>query len=109
MIDGLPQVRGAARVSALIMAVSDPAGPSRQLGFAGLDRPGDEAFGRPTLVAGRLPHPDRPEEAAVDEEFAWRHGLQVGAVFRVGTYTRAQFGPAGRAHPSHPRARPTCG
>jgi hypothetical protein len=103
VIDSLPQVRDAARVAALIMAVSDPGGPSRQLGFVGLDRPGDVAFGRPRLVAGRLPRPDRPEEAAVDEEFAWRHGLQVGAVFRVGTYTRAQFGPAGEGVPIPPK------
>jgi hypothetical protein len=103
VIDGLPQVRDAARVAALIMAVSDPAGPSRQLGFVGLDRPGDVAFGHPRLVAGRLPRPDRPEEAVVDEEFAWRHALQVGAVFRVGTYTRAQFGPAGEGVPIPPK------
>jgi hypothetical protein len=103
VIDSLPQVRDAARVAALIMAVSDPGGPSRQLGFVGLDRPGDVAFGRPRLVAGRLPRPDRPEKAAVDEEFAWRHGLQVGAVFRVGTYTRAQFGPAGEGVPIPPK------
>jgi hypothetical protein len=103
VIDGLPQVRDAARVAALIMAVSDPGGPSRQLGFVGLDRPGQEAFGRPRLVAGRLPRLERPEEAAVDEEFAWRHGLQVGAGFRAGTYTRSQFGPAGEGVPIPPR------
>ena len=109
VINGLPQVRDGARVAALIMAVSDPQGPSRQLGFVGLDRPGDVAFGRPRLVAGRLPRAGRPEEAAVDEEFAWRHGLQVGAVFRVGTYSGPSSVRPGRASPSRPRERPTCG
>jgi hypothetical protein len=103
VIEGLPQVRDAARVGALIMAVSDPRDRAAKLGFVGLDRSGDVAFGRPRLVAGRLPRADRPEEAAVDEEFAWRHGLQVGAGVRVGTYTRAQFGPAGEGVPIPPK------
>jgi hypothetical protein len=103
VIDGLPQVRDAARIAAVVMAVSDPGGPSRQLGFVGLDRDGHEAFGRPRLVAGRLTRLDRAEEATVDEEFAWRHGLRVGSLFRVGTYTRAQFGPAGEGVPIPPK------
>jgi hypothetical protein len=104
-VAALPQVRAAQRVLPLIMSASDPTGPggpSRQLGWVGLDRAGYEVFGRPRLVAGRLPQPNRPEEAAVDEEFAWRHGLRAGAAFRVGTYTRAQFGPAGEGVPIPP-------
>ena len=101
----LPQVRTAERGSALILSASDPAGPSepsRQLGWVGLDRAGHESFGRPILVAGRLADPERPDEAVVDEELAWRHGLRPGASFRVGMYTRAQFGPAGSGVPVRP-------
>jgi ABC-type lipoprotein release transport system permease subunit len=104
-VAALPQVRGAQRVCPLILSGSDPAGgsgPSRQLGWVGLDRPGHEAFGRPMVVAGALPSADRADETAVDEEFAWRHGLRPGAAFRVGIYTRAQFGPAGEGVPIPP-------
>jgi FtsX-like permease family len=104
-VAALPQVRSARRVVSLIMSGSDPLGPtspSRQLGWVGLDGTGAEVFGRPMVVAGRLPHPDRADEAAVDEEFAWRHDLRVGSAFRVGTYTRAQFGPAGEGAPIWP-------
>jgi ABC-type lipoprotein release transport system permease subunit len=104
-VAALPQVRAAQRLVPLIMSASDPtspARPSRQLGWVGLDRPGNEGFGHPMVVAGRLPQPDRSEEAAVDEEFAWRHGLRPGVAFRVGTYTRAQFGPAGEGVPIPP-------
>ena len=105
-VAALPQVRSAQRVTALIMSASDPTGPkgpNRQLGVAGLDGAGHDMMGRPILVAGRLPHPDRSEEVAVDEEFAWRHALRVGGAFRVGTYTRAQFGPAGAGVPIPPK------
>jgi hypothetical protein len=90
----------------VILSGSDPAGsagPSRQVGVVGLDRAGHEAFGRPMVVAGRVPRSDRADEAAVDEEFAWRHGLRPGAAFRVGTYTRAQFSPAAEGVPIPPK------
>ena len=93
----LPQVRAAQRAAVVIVSVSEPAGPAgpgRQLALVGLDRPGHEELGRPRLVAGRWPRPDHAEEALVDEEFASRHGLHAGGLFRVGTYTRAQFGQA---------------
>jgi FtsX-like permease family len=101
----LAQVRLAQRMTLPILSASDPddpAGPSRQLGLVGLDRVGTDVVGRPRFVAGRPPRPDRPNEAAVDEEFVWRHGLRVGSAFRVGTYTRAQFGPAGEGVPVAP-------
>jgi FtsX-like permease family len=104
-VAGLPQVRTARRVCLVILSGSDPttgARPSRQLALVGLDGVGHEAFGRPMVVAGRLPRPDRADEAAVDEEFAWRHGLRAGTAFRVGTYTRAQFGSAGAGAPVEP-------
>jgi hypothetical protein len=104
-VAALPQVRAARRVCLVVLSGSDPtsgARPSRQLAIVGLDGVGHEAFGRPMVVAGRLPRPDRADEAAVDEEFAWRHGLQAGAAFRVGTYTLAQFGSAGAGAPVPP-------
>jgi hypothetical protein len=90
----LPQVRTAQRVMVLITAGSDPASlvnPSSQLSLIGFDGPGYEALGHPILVAGRPPRSDHSEEAAVNEEFAWRHGLRPGVQFQVRTYTRAQF------------------
>ena len=104
-VAAVPQVRSAQRVCLVILSASDPtgqAGPSRQVGVVGLDRTGHEAFGRPMVVAGRVPRADRADEAAVDEEFAWRHGLRPGEVFRVGTYPRAQFGPAAEGVPLPP-------
>ena len=104
-IAGLPQVLDAQRFSPLILSAADPAGrsgPSRQLGWVGLDRAGYELFGRPRFVEGSPPDLGRADEAAVDEEFAWRHGLRVGAVLRIGIYTRAQFGPAGEGLPIPP-------
>jgi hypothetical protein len=96
-VAALPQVRTAHRVAFVIVSGSDPTGPadpSRQIALVGLDRPGHEALGRPLLVAGRWSRPDHPEEALVDEEFASRYNLHAGEPFRVGTYTRAQFGQA---------------
>jgi hypothetical protein len=104
-VAALAQVRAAQRMTLPILSASDPddpAGPSRQLGLVGLDRVGTDVLGRPRFVAGRPPRPDRPDEAAVDEEFAWRHGIRVGSALRVGTYTRAQFGPAGEGVPVAP-------
>jgi FtsX-like permease family len=104
-VAALPQVRTASRASVLIMSGPnpvDPTRPNRQLGYVGLDRPGHEVFGHPMIVAGRLPLPDRPEEAAIDEEVAWRYGLRPGGALRVGAYTRTQFGPAGAGVPLPP-------
>jgi ABC-type lipoprotein release transport system permease subunit len=101
----LPQVRTAHRGSALILAglrSGNSNQPNRQMGYVGLDGLGHEVFGRPMLVAGRLPLPDRPEEVGIDEEVAWRYGIRPGGVLRVGTYTRAQFGPAGAGVPLPP-------
>ena len=68
----LPEVRQAFRLTgweagALILGGADPAEPSgwhRQLGTVALDPGGSVAFGRPIMVAGRLPDERRPEEAA---------------------------------------------
>ena len=105
-VAALPEVRTAQRGVGLIISASDPGGtapPMRQLAWVGVDRVGSELFSHPRLVAGRLPRPDRVDEAIIDEEFAWRHGFRTGASFRVGTYTRTQFGPAGEGVPIQPK------
>ena len=101
----LPQVGTAKRGTGLIISASDPTGPelpSRQLPWVGLDEDGSSLFTRPRLTAGRLPRTNRADEAVVDEEFAWRQRLRVGSQFRIGSYTRAQFGPAGEGIPIQP-------
>src|SRR5512133_2163743 len=102
-VAALPEVRQVFRASgaitgALILAGVDPTDPAhwhRQIGGVALDPGGSLAFGRPIVVAGRLPDERRAEEAAVDEELAARRHLRVGSRYRVGAFTIQQFGPAG--------------
>jgi hypothetical protein len=99
------RVSGAA-VGALVLAGVDPADPGRwhrQLGVVALDPGGGVAFGRPIVVAGRLPDQRRPEEAAIDEELATRRHLRVGGRYRVGAFTLQQLGPAGEGRPVAPK------
>jgi hypothetical protein len=110
-VAALPEVRQAFRASgwtagALVLAVADAADPTRwrrQLGTVALDPGGSVVFGRPILVAGRLPDERRPDEVAVDEELAERRHLRVGSRVRVGAFTSAQLGPAGEGHDVAPR------
>jgi hypothetical protein len=110
-VGALPEVRQAFRATgwttgALILAVADPADPSRwhrQLGTAALDPGGSVVFGHPIVVAGRLPNERRPDEVAVDEELAQRRHLRVGARVRVGAFTTEQLGPAGEGRAVAPR------
>jgi putative ABC transport system permease protein len=107
----LPEVRQVFRASgwtagALVLAVADAADPTRwhrQLGTVALDPGGSVAFGRPILVAGRLPDERRPDEVAVDEELAKRRRLRVGSRVRVAAFTSAQLGPAGEGRDVAPR------
>jgi hypothetical protein len=95
----LPEVRQVFRLTgALILAGADPTDPGRwhrQLGAVALDPGGSMAFGRPIVAAGRLADERRTDEVVVDEELAERRHLRVGSLYRVGIYTRRQFGPAG--------------
>jgi hypothetical protein len=87
-----------ANTGALILAGVEPTDPAhwhRQIGGLALDPGGSLAFGRPIVVAGRLPDERRAEEVAVDEELAARRHLRVGSRYRVGAFTLQQFGPAG--------------
>jgi hypothetical protein len=105
VVSELPGVRSASRGSVLIVSGTDPAspaGPRRQAALVALDPGGGDLVGRPMVIAGRLPREDQAEEAAVDEELAERRGLRVGSVYRIGTYTTAQFGPAGEGVPLRP-------
>jgi hypothetical protein len=94
----LPEVRQVFRatgsvVGALILALADSANPARwhgQVGSVALDPGGSVAFGRPIVVAGRLPDERRAEEVVVDEELAERRHLRVGGRYRVGAFTPEQ-------------------
>ncbi|HET6813089.1 MAG TPA: ABC transporter permease, partial [Actinomycetota bacterium] len=109
-VAALPEVRQVFRaigwtVGALILAGADPAEPSRwdrQLGLVALDPGGSVVFGRPIMVAGRLPDERRPDEVAVDEELAQRRHLSVGSRYRVGAFTFAQFATAGEGRAAAP-------
>ena len=103
-VAALPEVRQvfreSGRVGALILAGADPADPARwhrQLGTIALD-PGGAVFGRPIVVAGRLPDEGRAEEVAVDEELAERRRLRVGSRYRVAAFT-LRAARAGRRGP----------
>jgi FtsX-like permease family len=102
----LPEVQQVFRLTgALILAGTDPTDPSRwhrQLGAVALDPGGSIVFGRPIVVAGRLPDERRTDEAVVDEELAKRRHLRVGSSYRVGIFTLEQFGPAGEGHFASP-------
>jgi hypothetical protein len=110
-VAALPEVRQAFRVTgwtagALVLAGADPAEPSgwhRQLGTVALDPGGSVAFGRPIVVAGRLPDQRRPEEVAIDEELAARRHLAVGSRYRVAAFTIDQLAPAGEGRPVAPK------
>jgi FtsX-like permease family len=110
-VGALPEVHQVFRATgwttgALILAVADPADPSRwhrQLGTAALDPGGSVVFGRPIVVAGHLPNERRPGEVAVDEELAQRRHLRVGSRVRVGAFTSEQLGPAGEGRAVAPR------
>ena len=101
----------AARLTGVILSSPDPASPTgrrRDLGYFGMDPGAGRLFGRPIVVAGRLPDERRAEEAVVDEELAARRHLRVGSVWRVGAYTMAQFEQAGGETSTLP-AGPTVG
>jgi hypothetical protein len=107
----LPEVQQVFRATgwtagALILAGADSADPSRwdrQLGTVALDPGGSVVFGRPIMVAGRLPDERRPDEVAVDEELAQRRHLSIGSRYRVRAFTFAQFATAGEGRAAAPR------
>jgi hypothetical protein len=105
---GLPEVAGAARFRVAIVSSPDPASPAsrrRDLGLLPMDAGGSRLFGRPIVVAGRLPDERRHDEAVVDEELAARRHLGVGSRWRVGAYTTAQLEHAAGETSIPPRGR----
>jgi ABC-type lipoprotein release transport system permease subunit len=105
----LPEVAAATRVTAAILASPDPAGAAgrrRNLAILPMDRGAGWFFGRPIMIAGRLPDDRQADEAAVDEELAARRHLRVGSVWQLGAYTGAQLEQAGLETPTTP-AGPT--
>ena len=77
-----------------IVSSPDPASPTgrrRDLGLLPMDAGGSQIFGRPIVVAGRLPDERQADEAVIDEELAARRHLGVGSRWRVGAYTAAQL------------------
>jgi hypothetical protein len=107
----LPEVRQVFRASgagtgALVLAGADSTDPirwHRQLGVVALDPGGSVAFGRPIVVAGRLPDERQSDEVAIDEELAARRHLRVGSRYRVGAFTLEQVGPAGEGRAVAPQ------
>jgi ABC-type lipoprotein release transport system permease subunit len=97
-VAALPEVVGAARLTAVILSSADPASPvgrRRDLGFLPMDPGVSRIAGRPIVVAGRLANEQRADEAVVDEELAARRHLRIGSIWRVGAYTTAQFEQVG--------------
>ena len=93
----LPEVKEAYRGRYLLLAVpsaTNPSGWRMQFGWAPLDPGGTRMFGRPIVVAGRLPREDRAEEAVVNEVMATRRHLHVGSTLTVASYRPDQFDAA---------------
>jgi hypothetical protein len=93
-LSGLPEVAWAGRMRVAIVSSPDPASPTgrrRDLGLLPMDAGGSQIFGRPIVVAGRLPDERQADEAVIDEELAARRHLGVGSRWRVGAYTAAQL------------------
>jgi hypothetical protein len=104
----LPEVTGATRVtSVLLTGLDQPGSTDRRAVWAAvpMDPGGSRIYGRPIVVAGRLPDERRPEEAAIDEELAARRRLGVGSSWRVGAYRPSQLRHEG-AVPSAPPKGP---
>jgi hypothetical protein len=90
----LPEVAGATRVTSVFLTGLDQPGSTDQRAVSAvvpMDPGGSRIYGRPIVVAGRLPDERRPDEAAIDEELAARRHLGVGSMWRVGAYTPSQL------------------
>lgn len=91
----LPQVAEASVVAGLPLFPRLPSGEPGNLNGNAL-APVAGGFGRsldrPKLLAGRLPEPERPREALINEVVAARYRLQVGSRFEM---VAVHFNPAG--------------
>jgi FtsX-like permease family len=92
-ISALPEVDQAFRGAVVALSGADPSvtsGRRTQIGLLAMDPGAGRLFGRPVVVAGRLPHEDVAEEVAIDEELTARRHLGVGSVYHARVYTAAQ-------------------
>jgi hypothetical protein len=97
----LPMVADVAEGGYLVLVPAGPSGGPDPDAFGQINPyvglgpwPGDS--NRPLLVAGRLPSPERPLEAAVDETLADRRRLRPGDTLRMWGYTPAQVEQVGQ-------------
>lgn len=91
----LPQVEESSVVAGLPLSPRLASGQPGNLNVNVL-APVSGGFGRsldrPKLLAGRLPEPDRPREALINEVVAARYGLRVGSRFEM---VAVHFDPGG--------------
>ncbi|MDQ3680954.1 MAG: ABC transporter permease [Actinomycetota bacterium] len=89
-LERLPQV-AAGKMSARFFLNPVDASGRMDLGagqpVATVDDLGASGVDRPKLLAGRLPHPDREDEALASRTFATRNHLDVGTRFTVRRFT----------------------
>jgi hypothetical protein len=85
----IPGVRDARRFANAVVVATDRAafgGGQALLATIGIDPGGLALFGRPKVIAGRLPRDDVAEETAIDEALARGVGLHVGSTYRLQAY-----------------------
>jgi hypothetical protein len=109
----IPGVRDARRFANAVVVATDRAafgGGQALLATIGIDPGGLALFGRPKVIAGRLPRDDVAEETAIDEALARGVGLHVGSTYRLQAYTMAQLPDSaeGKVPPQGPRRRCSC-
>lgn len=98
----MPQVAAVTRGTAAIVGVRDersPTGWQRWADGAEIVAATDSsralALGRPIVVAGRLPRPDRIDEIAINPRSANSHRYHIGSTLTVAPYNLEQMQEAG--------------
>jgi ABC-type lipoprotein release transport system permease subunit len=86
----LPQVEAYFR-SAFLFLATDPSGSLDLNPLASADASLYRTVDRPLLLAGRLPDPAQPFDAAINEIAATRRHLRVGSTVQLYAYSVAQF------------------
>jgi hypothetical protein len=101
-VKAIPEVRDAARATPLIAStldvVGEPHGQLRNVISTMMDPSAWAApFGRPLVVAGRMPDSSAADEVAMNEQAAARRHVTVGGHLRIGLYRASQQEQAGEA------------
>jgi hypothetical protein len=105
-VAAFPEVAGATRVTTVVLSALDQPGSTDRRAVSAvvpMDPGGSRIYGRPIVVAGRLPDERRPDEAAIDEELAARRHLRVGSIWRAGVYTPSQLQDEGEVPSALPK------